>query len=816
MNAAIGHILPVDIYEEVQRSYLDYAMSVIVGRALPEVRDGLKPVHRRILYTMYDTGMGSDKPHKKSARLVGDVLGRYHPHGDAAVYEAIVRLAQKFACRYPLIDGHGNFGSVDGDAPAAMRYTEVRLTPLALEMLADIDQDTVDFVPNYDDSLREPTVLPSRIPNLLINGSSGIAVGMATNIPPHNLTEVINGLVYLIDHPDAVVQDLIKLIPGPDFPTGGFILGQEGIRAAYETGRGIVVMRGRAVVEKDPGGHNRIVITELPYQVNKARLVERIAELIREKKIEGISDLRDESDRDGMRVVLELQREANPRVILNRLYKHTQLQETFGAIMLALVDGEPRILNLREVLDCYLSHQVAVVTRRARFQLRRADDRLHVVEGLVRAIQHLDGVISLIRGSQNIEEARKSLQERFGLSERQAQAILEMRLQKLTALEREKVEEEQKELTKRISYLKELLAREELIHGVIREELVKIKEKFGDTRRTEIIGPPPEVTQEDIIPEQVVVITLTRRGYIKRIPVQTYRSQHRGGRGVTALTTQEEDFVNHLFVTTTLSHLLFFTNKGKVYRLRAYDLPEGSRQAKGTALVNLLPLAGDEFVTAVVPLKEFREGRYLLLATREGMVKKGRLQEYNSSRRDGIIALRLNPGDELIGVKLTEGKNEIILATRHGFILRFKEEGVRPTGRIAAGVRGIRLVPGDKVVGMELVRPQSNLLVVTEKGYGKLTLLNEYRLRGRGGRGVVTAKVTDRNGPLVGVKVVAPQDEVLLISSKGSMIRISARKISRQGRYTQGVRLMRLGSGDRVVALAKLSSAAIMGSRKIN
>ncbi|NPV29379.1 MAG: DNA gyrase subunit A [Firmicutes bacterium] len=807
MAAPGSVVLPVDINEEVQKSYLDYAMSVIVGRALPDVRDGLKPVHRRILYAMYDAGMGPDRPHKKSAVVVGNVLARYHPHGDAAVYDALVRLAQDFACRYPLVDGHGNFGSVDGDAPAAMRYTEVRLAPVALAVLADIDQETVDFVPNYDGSLKEPAILPSRIPNLLINGSSGIAVGMATNIPPHNLAEVIDGLVYLIDHPEATVQDLMRFIPGPDFPTGGFILGQEGVRAAYETGRGTVVMQGRASIEKGPGGRAHIVITELPYQVNKARLVERIAELIREKKIDGVSDLRDESDRTGMRVVLELRREANPRVILNRLYRHTQLQETFGVIMLALVDGEPRVLNLRQVLEHYLNHQIVVVTRRTQYQLRRAEERLHIVEGLVIALRRIDEVIALIRRAKNVEEARQGLQEGFLLTERQAQAILDMRLQRLTALEREKVESERRELEERIAHLKELLAREDLIRGVIRTELLEFKEKFGDTRRTQIVGPPPEVSREDIIPEEIVVITLTRRGYIKRIPVQVYRGQHRGGRGVTALTTRDEDFVEHLFVTTTLHYLLFFTNKGKVYRLKVYDLPEGSRQAKGVALVNLLPLAGDEEVTAVIPLREYGEEHYLFLATKQGMVKKGRLREYESARRDGIIALRLHPGDELIGVKLTGGESELLLATRAGLVLRFHEEEVRPMGRTAAGVRGIRLRPGDEVVGMEQVRPQGQLLAATEKGYGKRTLLEEYRRQGRGGKGIITLKVTERNGPLAGIKVVGEQDEVLLMSGEGSMIRLAVREIPQQGRATQGVRLMRLEPGDRLVALAKVPSS---------
>lgn len=819
MTASSNTVLPVDINDEVKRSYLDYAMSVIVGRALPDVRDGLKPVHRRILYAMHDAGMGPDRPHKKSAVVVGNVLARYHPHGDAAVYDALVRLAQDFACRYPLVDGHGNFGSIDGDAPAAMRYTEVRLAPLALAMLSDIDQETVDFVPNYDGSLKEPAVLPSRIPNLLINGSSGIAVGMATNIPPHNLSEVVDGLVYLIDHPEATVQDLMRFIPGPDFPTAGFILGEDGIRAAYETGRGSIIMQGKAEVEKGHGGRTQIVISELPYQINKARLVERIAELIREKKLDGISDLRDESDRSGMRIVLELRRDANPKVILNRLYKHTQLQETFGVIMLALVDGEPRVLNLKGVLNEYLKHQIEVVKRRTRFQLRRAEDRLHIVEGLVKALDHIDEVIALIRGSKTVEEARQSLQSRFDLSERQAQAILDMRLQRLTGLEREKIEGEKRELEKKIAYLRELLEREDLIRGVVRDELLEVKEKYGDARRTKIIGPPPEVTQEDIIPEETVVITLTRRGYIKRISLQVYRGQHRGGRGVTALTTREEDFVEHLFVTTTLHYLLFFTNKGKVYRLKVYDLPEGGRQAKGTALVNLLPLTAGEDVTAIIPIRDFKEGHYLFFATKRGLVKKGALKDYDSARRDGIIAMRLSPEDELVGVRMTDGKSEIVLATRKGMVLRFSEDDVRSMGRTAAGVRGIRLSSGDDVVAMERLLPGSTLaggclLTVTERGYGKRTPLSEYRLQRRGEKGIGTLKVTERNGYLVGIKIVADQDEVLLMSAEGSIIRLAVTEVSQQGRMTQGVRLMRLEAGDRVVAVAKLPGSKIKEGQK--
>lgn len=810
----IGSVLPVDINEEVKKSYLDYAMSVIVGRALPDVRDGLKPVHRRILYAMFDAGITPDRPHKKSAVVVGNVLARFHPHGDAAVYDALVRLAQDFSCRYPLVDGHGNFGSIDGDAPAAMRYTEVRLAPLALEMLADIDQETVDFLPNYDGSQTEPAVLPSRIPNLLVNGSSGIAVGMATNIPPHNLREVIDGLVYLIEHPEASVADLMQYIPGPDFPSGGSILGRDGIKEAYETGRGTLVIRGKAGIEKASGGRSQIVITELPFQVNKARLVERIAELVREKKLDGISDLRDESDRSGMRVVLELRREANPRVILNRLYTHTKLQDTFGVIMLALVDGTPRILNLKELLSHYLEHQVTVVRRRSQYQLRRAEERLHIVDGLVIALDHIDAVISLIRRSHTDEEARRGLMENFQLSEKQAQAILEMRLRRLTGLEREKVLDEKKGLEERIANLKELLSSERLIRGVVRQELLEIRGKFGDDRRTLITEKAPEVKKEDIIPEELVVITLTKRGYIKRIPLNTYRGQHRGGRGITALTTRDEDFVEQLFAASTHHFLLFFTNRGKVYRLKVYDIPEGSRQAKGTALVNLLPLAADEMVTAVIPLRQFRDDRYLLMATRHGLVKKGLLSDYDSPRRDGIIALRLRPGDELIGVRLSEGRSEIILATKKGMALCFNEGDVRPMGRTASGVLGIRLDPGDEVVGMDRFRTGSQVLVVTEKGYGKRTPAEDYRIQKRGGRGLITLKATDRNGYLAGVKVVDDRDEILLMSSEDSMIRIRVREIPVQGRNTQGVKLMRLKEEERLVAVAKLPSTSIEGMEK--
>lgn len=811
----VGSVLSVDINDEVKKSYIDYAMSVIVGRALPDVRDGLKPVHRRILYAMYDAGITPDKPHKKSAVVVGNVLARFHPHGDSAVYDALVRLAQDFSCRYPLVDGHGNFGSIDGDSPAAMRYTEVRLEQIAMQLLVDINQDTVDFVPNYDNSQKEPDVLPSRIPNLLVNGSAGIAVGMATNIPPHNLSEVINGLIHLIANPEASIAELMQYIPGPDFPSGGYILGHKGIEDAYKTGRGSVIMRGKAEIEEGPNGRNQILITELPYQVNKARLVGKIAELIREKKLEGISDLRDESDRSGMRIVIELKRDAVPKVVLNRLYKHTRLQDTFGVIMIALVDGEPRLLNLKEVLEYYLEHQITVVRRRTQYQLRRAENRLHIVDGLVIALDHIDAVIKLIRASQTEEEARQGLMGNFGLSEKQAQAILDMRLRRLTGLERSKLIDEKRELEELISYLKGLLSDEELIKGVVRDELLEVKEKFGDDRRTVITSKSHEVKLEDIIPEEYVVVTLTRRGYIKRTLLNTYRGQHRGGRGVLALTTKGEDFVEQLFVASTHHYLLFFTDRGKVYRLKIYEIPEGSRQAKGTALVNLLPLQGDEEVNAVIPLREFRDDQYLFMATKQGLVKKGVLSDYDSNRKDGIIALRLRPGDDLIGVRLSKGNDDLILATKNGMSLCFNEDDVRPMGRVAQGVRGIRLEPGDEIIGMERLRPGTQVLAITEKGFGKRTDVSEYRVQNRGGKGLITLKVTDRNGELVGIRIVEDRDEILLMSSEDSMIRIPVKEIPSQGRNTQGVKLMNLKKDERVVAVAKLPPASLDDVEKI-
>lgn len=800
-----GKIIPINIEEEMQKSYIDYAMSVIVGRALPDVRDGLKPVHRRILYGMFEAGMTPDKPHKKSARVVGDVMARYHPHGDAAIYDTMVRLAQDFSTRYPLVDGHGNFGSVDGDSAAAMRYTEARLSKIATEMLADINKDTVDFVPNYDETLKEPSVLPSKVPNLLINGAAGIAVGMATNIPPHNLGEVVDALVRIIDYPETDSKEIMRIIKGPDFPTGGIILGRQGITRAYQTGRGVIKVRAKALIETANNGKTRIVVTEIPFQVNKAKLIEKIAELVRDKKIEGITDLRDESDRKGMRIVIELRKDVNPNVILNQLYKHTQMQETFGVIMLALVDGQPRVLTLIQVLKLYLEHQKDVITRRTRFDLGKAEDRAHIVEGLRIALQHLDEVIKIIRNSRNVDVAREGLMAKFGLSEKQAQAILDMRLHRLTALEREKLEQEYKELIKTIAYLKEVLANERLVLNIIKEELLEAKAKYSDPRRTQITLKEEELDVEDLIAEEDVVITITHRGYIKRLPLDTYRSQKRGGRGVTALTTRQEDFVEHLFIATTHHYLLFFTNKGKVYRLKVHEIPEAGRQAKGTAIVNLLYLNKEETITTVIPVKSFDEGGYLFMATERGVVKKTALEEYDTSRRDGIIALTLDEHDELIGVRWTDGKSEIILGTRQGMSIRFLEEEVRSMGRTARGVKGITLEDDDMVVGMDIVRNNAEILAISEKGFGKRTEAAEYRPQSRGGKGIITMKVTERTGSLAAIMVAQPGDELMLISGEGVIIRIAVEEISRMGRSTQGVTLMKVGDNDKVVAVAKVA-----------
>jgi len=802
VDFGLGKVLPRRIEEEMKSSYIDYAMSVIVMRALPDVRDGLKPVHRRILYAMQEAGMTPNKPYKKSARIVGEVLGKYHPHGDSSVYDAIVRMAQPFSTRYLQVDGHGNFGSVDGDSAAAMRYTEVRMSKIAEEMLADIEKDTVDFAPNYDESLKEPTVLPAKIPNLLVNGSSGIAVGMATNIPPHNLREVVDGVVLMIDNPDVTISDLMQVIKGPDFPTGGLILGREGIKQAYTTGRGVVKMRAQARIEKMANGKHRILVTEIPYQVNKARLIEKIAELVRDKVVDGITDLRDESDRSGMRIVIELRRDANPDVVLNQLYKHTQMQESFGVNMLALVDRRPRVLNLHEVIRYYIDHQIEVVTRRTRFELAKAKAREHILAGLKVALDHLDAVIATIRQSQTAEIARNALIERFSLSEKQAQAILEMRLQRLTGLEREKIEQEYRDVLETIEWLEAVLADEQKVLNLIKEELLDVKKRFGDDRRTVITSDTSKMDMEDLIAVEDIVITLTHQGYIKRLPVDTYRSQKRGGRGVAGMGTKETDFVEHLFVATTHHNILFFTSRGRVYRLKGYELPEASRTAKGTASINILPLEAKETITAVIPIKEFTGQRYLFMATRKGIVKKTELMEFDTTRRTGLIAIVLDEDDDLIGVKLTDGDQEIIMGTKEGLAIRFSEQDVRVMGRSTHGVRGIRLREEDYVVGMDTVKQDFEVLTFTANGYGKRTQVDEYRLQGRGGKGIINSKISEKTGEVVGIKLVRPGQELMLISGDGIVIRIDVEEISVIRRGTQGVKLMKTGENDTVVAVA--------------
>jgi DNA gyrase subunit A len=801
-----GKIVPINIEDEMKKSYIDYAMSVIVGRALPDVRDGLKPVHRRILYAMLEQGNTPDKPYKKSARIVGDVLGKYHPHGDTAVYDAMVRMAQNFSTRYPLVDGHGNFGSVDGDSAAAMRYTEVRMSKIATELIADINKETVDFSPNYDETLKEPKVLPAKIPNLLVNGSSGIAVGMATNIPPHNLGEVIDGVVLMIDKPDTTPADLIEVIKGPDFPTGAKIMGNMGIREAYTTGRGVVKMRAEAIIEKMNNGKMRILVTEIPYQVNKSKLIEKIAELARDKKIDGITDLRDESDRTGMRIVIELRRDVNPNVILNLLYKHTQMQETFGIIMLALVDGQPRVLNVRDVIYYYLEHQKDVITRRTKFELAKAEARAHIVEGLRIALNNLDAVIKTIRESATSDIAKNNLIDRFSLSDKQAQAILEMRLSRLTGLEREKLEDEYKNLIETIAHLNSILANEYMVLEIIKKELLEIRAKYNNPRRTLITTDDTNLNIEDLIAEEDMVITVTHQGYVKRLSTDTYKSQKRGGKGVTGMGTKEEDFVEHLFITTTHHYLMFFTNKGKVYRLKVHELPEVGRQAKGTAIINLLNITGDEKINAVIPIKTFDENMYLLTATRNGVVKKSPLNQYDSTRKDGLIALTLDENDELIGVKLTTGEEDIFLGTKDGMAIRFKETEVRSMGRSARGVRGINLNKEDEVIGMDIIRPEGQLLVVTSNGFGKRTSVDEYRGQSRGGKGIMTIKKKDRKGKLVSLKVVKDGEEIMIITSEGIIIRLAVEGIPNMGRTTQGVKMMRMDENDQVVALARVAS----------
>ncbi|MEW6307951.1 MAG: DNA gyrase subunit A [Bacillota bacterium] len=804
-----GKILPVDIEGEMRRSYIDYAMSVIVSRALPDVRDGLKPVHRRILFAMREAGNTPDKPYRKAAVPVGDVLGKYHPHGDAIVYDALVRMAQDFALRHPLVEGHGNFGSIDGDPPAAMRYTEARLSRIAMELLRDIDKETVAFQPNFDDSTEEPKVLPARFPNLLVNGSAGIAVGMATNIPPHNLAEIVDGCIALLDDPDTGLDTLTRLIPGPDFPTGALILGKDGIAQAYRTGRGLLQLRARACIEDMQGGKQRIVVTELPYQVNKAKLIERIAELVREKKLEGITDLRDESDRTaGLRVVVELKREANARVVLNKLFKYTSMQQTFGVIMLALVGGRPEVLDLRSMLAHYLDHQRDVITRRTAFELRKAEARAHILEGLRIALEHLDAVIALIRASRTVEEAHQGLMATFGLSDKQAQAILDMRLQKLTGLERDKVEAEHQELQKDIEYYRAVLANPSLVDGIVRRELTEVRDKYADDRRTQIVPAEGDVDVEDLIAEEDVVITLTHQGYIKRLPATTYRTQRRGGRGVTGMGTKEEDFVEHLFITSTHHHLLFLTSTGRLHRVKVHELPEAGRAAKGTAVVNLLPLEKGETVHTVIPVKEFEGGQQLVFATKRGVVKKTALSDLYSARRAGIIAIDLDEGDELISVKLSTGRQELLLVTEQGQAARFPETEVRTMGRGARGVKGLDLDEGDAVVAMEAVADGDDLLVVTAHGMGKRTPLTEYPTHHRGGSGVRTMDLTDRSGPIRGARMVRPGEDIMLITANGIIIRVPVDEVSQLKRITRGVAVIRLDEGDSVVAVAKASGRA--------
>ena len=808
MEFGNGRILPVNLEQEMRNSYIDYAMSVIVSRALPDVRDGLKPVHRRILYAMQEAGMTSGKPYKKSARIVGEVLGKYHPHGDSSVYDAIVRMAQDFSMRYMLADGHGNFGSVDGDPPAAMRYTEVRMAKIAELMLQDIDKDTVDFVPNYDESLKETSVLPSKFPELLVNGTSGIAVGMATNIPPHNMGEVIDGVLMLIDNPDASVEELMTVIKGPDFPTGGLIMGTTGIRDAYTTGRGSVKMRAKAHIETMSNGKPRIVVTELPYQVNKARLIEKIAELARDKQIEGITDLRDESDRKGMSIVIELRKDINPDIMLNQLYKHTQLQDTFGVIMLALVDNQPRILTLKQVLHYYIQHQEDVITRRTRYELSKAEARAHILEGLTIALDHLDAVITTIRESQTADIARNALMDGFKLSEKQAQAILDLRLQRLTGLEREKIEEEYQEVLKKIEWLKSVLADESKIMTIIKEELTAVKEKYGDARRTTITYDMSEMSEEDLIADEDVVLTISHNNYIKRMKLDTYNKQNRGGQGILGMSTKEGDFVENILITTTHHTILFFTSRGRVHYLKAYQIAEASRQARGTALINLLKLDKGEKITAVLQVREYNPAKFLFMATRKGIVKKVQLSEFNTSRKLGVIALKLDDDDELIGVKQTDGQKQIVIGTRNGYAIIFDEEEVRSMGRIARGVKGIKLRDGDEVVGMDTIKRDSEILTVTAGGYGKRTKVEEYTTHHRGAMGVINLRVTEKTGEVIGLKVVRDGQELMLISTNGIIIRTGLDKISVIGRASQGVIIMKTAEADKVASMAILTQKA--------
>ena len=799
-----GRLKPRDIEEELKTSFISYAMSVITSRALPDVRDGLKPVHRRILYSMVELGVTPDKPYRKSARIVGDVLGKYHPHGDSAVYDAMVRLAQPFNTRYMLVEGQGNFGSVDGDGAAAMRYTEARLSKLSMEMVRDLDKETVDFYPNFDETLMQPDVLPSRFPNLLVNGSAGIAVGMATNIPPHNLGEVVDAVVCMLDNPECTVDDLMQYIKGPDFPTGGVILGKRGIYDAYHEGRGKIITRAKSEIEEMHNGRQRIVVTEIPYQVNKARLIEKIAELVHDKRLEGISDIRDESDRSGMRIVIELKRDVNANVVLNYLYRHTQMQETFGAIMIALVDGTPKVLSLRQIIHHYIEHQESVITRRTQYDLDKALARSHILEGLLIALDNIDEVIALIRASADGNVARNGLMERFGLTEKQAQAILDMRLQRLTGLERERLEAEYAELEKQIAYYQAVLADEQLVRGIVKDEILEIKRKYADERRTEISALEGEIDMLDLVQEEDMVITMTHFGYVKRVSMSAYRAQKRGGKGVSAATTREEDYVEQMFVTSTHDQIMFFTNRGRVYQMWCYEIPEAGRAAKGTAIVNLLQLDGGEKVTAMVDVPEEKlQGSYLIMATRQGTIKRTELSEFVNLRKSGLIAIVLREDDDLIGVALTDGRREVLLGTRDGMSIRFAETDLRPIGRNAVGVRGIELAEGDRVVAMSIVEEDTDVLAITENGYGKRTAIEEYRLQSRAGKGIKAMNLTDKTGGLAGQLLVRSDEDILIITDDGTIIRTPVDSVPLHGRATQGVRLMRVAEGSRIMSIER-------------
>ena len=804
MERLDGKIIERNVEEEMKTAYIDYAMSVIVSRALPDVRDGLKPVYRRILYSMHEDGITSDKPYRKCANTVGSVLGRYHPHGDSSVYDAMVRLAQDFTMRYPLIDGHGNFGSIDGDPPAAMRYTESRMSKIAEQMLVDIEKNTVDFMPNYDDRLQEPTVLPSKIPSLLVNGSSGIAVGMATNIPPHNISEVIDGTIKVIENPDVSIEELMDIVKGPDFPTGALILGKDGIREAYTTGRGKITVRAEAEIEEMANNRQRIIVRSLPYQVNKSNLIIKIDQLIKERRIDGVSEVRDESDRtERVRIVIELKRDARPQVILNQLYKHTQMQDTFGVITLALVNGEPKILTLKDCLVEYIKHRKEVVLRRTKFELDKAEARAHLLEGLIIAIDNIDEVIKIIRES--YDDAKERLMKRFNLSDIQSQAILDMQLKRLQGLQREKLEEEYAELMKLIAYYKEVLASDSLVYDIIKDELLEMKDRYGDERLTKIAPAEGEFDEEDLIKEEQVAITLSRLGYIKRQPVDTYKSQKRGGKGVTGMTTKEGDFVKDIFTASSHDTLLFFSNKGKMYRLRGFEVPEAGRTAKGTAIVNLLNLDAGEKISAIIPIQNFASDKYLLMGTKNGLIKKTPLKEYDSSRKTGLMGITLKDDDELIDVRMTDGEDNVVLVTKKGLCITFDEKDVRPVGRVAQGVIGMRIADDDAVIGMEPIigGSQATLLAITENGFGKRTELEEYRVQNRGGKGVITYKVTPKTGEIVGIKIVTGVEDIMLVTDTGTIIRLNSGEVSVLGRATQGVTLMRTNEG-RVVSIEKI------------